>query len=175
MHKVSRRTLLTLLVLASVVAATAAAAPMALPSDEARGEEIKLLRLDAKGAVVLLRSIAGVKEVEIVDDKTLRVQGTPDRVLLARKILELTEATGGTADAEGRYDVGDGTIVACAALRESSRNELMTALRELGISKHRGRQRAPDDPRPRQRSAGDSGPEADPRQRPGRTLVAAPW
>ena len=137
MHKVSRWTLLTLCsgILASAVAATAAAAPTALAADEARGEEIKLLRLDAKGAVVLLRSIAGVKEVEIVDDKTLRVQGTPDRVHLARKILELTEATGGTADAEGRYDVGDGTIVACAALRESSRNELMTALRELGIGK----------------------------------------
>lgn len=133
MHRVSRRMLLTLLVLASVVAATAAAAPMALPSDEARGEKIQLLRLEAKGAMVLLRSIAGVKEVEIVDDKTLRVQGTPDRVLLARKIVELTEATGGTVDAEGRFDVGDGTIVACAALRESSRNELMTALRELGI------------------------------------------
>ncbi len=105
----------------------------AVAAEGASGEEIKLQRIEAKDALTMVRTLAGTGRVQIADAHALRIQDTPEKILLARKIIELVEGPGCAAEAGARYEVGDGTIVACRALRHTSGNEVMAALRTLAI------------------------------------------
>ena len=111
-------------------AATGAAAPAA---EVLQTEEIRLQRIDAKGAVTIVRAMAGIRDVEIVDGQTIRIQSSPEKVLLARKVLELAEASEGGEPEVAKYEVGDGTHVAAVALQHAAGHELMVSLRTLGI------------------------------------------
>lgn len=129
MHKRNRWMLLTLC--GAFLFSTAAAA--AETAEAAAGEEIKLQRIEAKDALTMVRTLAGTGRVQIADAYALRIQDTPEKVLLARKIVALVEGTECATDAGARYEVGDGTTVACRALRHTSGNEVMAALRTLAI------------------------------------------
>ncbi len=126
MHKLNRWKMLALCALFLGSTATAKA-------EEARSEEIKLQRIEAKNALTMVRTLAGTTRVQIADEHTLRIQDSSEKVLLARKIIEMLDGAGCAADAGARFEVGDGTIVACKALRHTSGNEVMAALRTLAI------------------------------------------
>lgn len=120
---------------AAIAQGPASAAPgAAAPAAEVlQTEEIRLQRIDAKDAVTIVRAMAGIREIEVVDGQTIRVQSSPEKVLLARKVLELAEAGKGAEPKVARYEVGDGTHVAAVALQQAGGHELMGSLRTLGI------------------------------------------
>lgn len=125
MHKANRWMLLTLL--GVLLVSSARATP-----EEARSEQIQLQSVEARNVLTMVRTIAGTTRVQIADERTLRIESTPETVRLARKVIELTE--GAKAAAGGvKYEVGDGTVVACIALRHASGNAVMAALRTLPL------------------------------------------
>lgn len=126
MHKANRWIFLTLCGLSLVGSARAT-------SEAVRIEEIKLQRTEAKNVLTMVRTLAGTTRVQIADERTLRIESTPDKVRLARKVIELTEGAQAAAESGVQYEVGDGSIVACVALRHASGDAVMAGLRTLSI------------------------------------------
>lgn len=137
MRATGRRMLLIVCSLSLVDGGTGLAGETAASAatEALRVEEIGLQRIDAKDAVTILRAIAGLREIEVVDARTVRIQSPPEKLLVARKVLELAEGARGSDLEVARYEVGDGTHVAAVALRHASGNEVMGALRTLGIAR----------------------------------------
>lgn len=98
-------------------------------------EEIRLQRLEAKGALTVLRSIADAKQLEVVDAKTLRIQDSAARILLARQVLELVERADDPANRVASFDAGDGTTVARVVLRHADSGDVLTAVRNQGVDR----------------------------------------
>lgn len=113
--------------------ATVAPGTAAPAAEVLQTEEIRLRRIDAEDARTIVRAMAGIREVEIVDGQTIRLRSSAERVLLARKVLELAEASEGGEPEVAKYEVGDGTHVAAVALQHAAGHELMVSLRTLGI------------------------------------------
>ncbi len=123
--------------IAFAVAATATTQSVAvegLPAEEPRTEELKIERLAAKDALVAVRSLAGIREIEVRDLHTLSIHDTPAKLLLARQVVELLDHPKSSSPLQVVRDVGDGTTLASYALRATSARDAMRMLMgKIGI------------------------------------------
>jgi len=105
----------------------------AAAEEEKRTEVFRIERIEAQQALVTIRSLAGAKEIEVLDLHNLSIHDTEERLVIARKVVELL-ARDGVPPAT--YDVGDGTWLAGVTLRHaSSRDAARLLMSEIGIRK----------------------------------------
>ncbi len=92
-------------------------------------ETLKVERIEARDALVALRSLAGNREVEILDAHTLSVRDTPEKLQLARSIVALIDRQDSAEAASTVRDQNDGTTLASIVLRRATLAEAMVVLR----------------------------------------------
>jgi hypothetical protein len=114
---------------AALLACFALPAP-ATPQDQANETiEIVLADLDPPAVFTLLRTIVGSKRLAEVEEGTIQVTDTADRLALAEKVVEMVGAAGGDPPATVTYEVGDETVVAVVPVAHVPLREAMSALR----------------------------------------------
>lgn len=122
--------------LLTLCAALAAAAAAETPSPVT--EEIALARLDPRDVMTALRSMAGTRRIEAVDEHTLRITDTPATIELARLVVDLAENPDTLGEA-AVHTLADGSALVCVALRHASIRDAMTALRaEVAVKRVAG-------------------------------------
>lgn len=96
--------------------------------------ELQVERIEAKSAIVALRAIAGIREIEVRDLHTLSIHDTPAKLLLARQVLELVDYSKTPIHLQRVRELDDGTTLASYALREAPAREAMRMLMgKIGI------------------------------------------
>jgi hypothetical protein len=95
---------------------------------------ISLKRLKAKEAVTTLRAIAEVRDLEIVDEHTIRITEAAGTIEIARAAIAMAERPDEVAEEIPTHSVADGSVIASVRLRRTSPPKVLMALRrELGI------------------------------------------
>ena len=92
-------------------------------------ETLKVERIEARDALVALRSLAGNREVEILDAHTLSVRDTAEKIQLAQSIVALIDRQDSAEAASAVRDQNDGTTLASIVLRRATLAEAMVVLR----------------------------------------------
>lgn len=91
-------------------------------------------RVQAREAQLSLRTLAGAREIAIVDEHRIEVRDTPERLLHVRRIVELLDRAATVAEPSAGFEVGDGTVVASYALQHAQPNAASRMLMgEIGI------------------------------------------
>jgi hypothetical protein len=105
-------------------------------AEEEAGQEatFELTGIEAKDAATLVRTIAGIRELRLPDEKTLVIQGTADDRALVTSLLDMAAAPGGAASAE-RLPASDGSVVVAVLLERAAPADVMTALRQLRVAR----------------------------------------
>lgn len=96
-----------------------AASAAEVPVEEKLTGEIRLERIEAKSAVVALRSIVGTREVEVVDPHTLAIHDTAKRLEIAKRLINYIDHPAGRGHS-GTFAADDETIVGTVALEHAS-------------------------------------------------------
>jgi hypothetical protein len=117
------------LAFAFLIASTACIASIAYPADETQALTFSLKNATGPEAATVLRTIAGVKNLQAADDHTITVRDTQEQLELAAAVVKMLDATGDTADTTP-LSAGDGSIIAAVSLNRASSKEVMVALRE---------------------------------------------
>ena len=95
---------------------------------------MNLERLKAKDGAIMLRAIAGVRRLDIVDEQTIRITDSAEAVQLARTVLAMAELPNVVAEEIPTRSVSDGSVIASVQLQRTSPPEVLRALRqEAGI------------------------------------------
>ena len=95
---------------------------------------ISLERLKANEAATILRTIAGVRGLEVVDEHTVRITDAAETVEIARTVVAMAEQPDEVAEEIPTRSVSDGSAIASVRLRRASPREALVALRrEVGI------------------------------------------
>jgi hypothetical protein len=127
-RKASPFVLALLLGCASVILVEAATAA------EHAAWELRLQTLSAREAVPVLRSLAGLGDLEIVDERTLRTGAAAEAVAVAKAVIAALENPGDAAVVLRGEALPDGSALASVRLRRASTTEVMTALRRLRVT-----------------------------------------
>lgn len=117
------------LAVALVIASTACTAGLAYPANETQALTFSLKHATSPDAATVLRTIAGVKNLQVADDHTLTVRDTPEKLELAAAVVKMLDANDDTAGT-APLSAGDGSVIAAVALNRASSQEVMAALRE---------------------------------------------
>ncbi|MEO8195265.1 MAG: hypothetical protein ABI689_00940 [Thermoanaerobaculia bacterium] len=96
--------------------------------DEMRTEELRVERIGAQDALLAVRTIAGVREIEVHDLHTLSIHDLPDKLLLARWVVELLDHPRSVSRLHGARKVDEETMIASFALRQTSARDAMRLL-----------------------------------------------
>ena len=123
------------LAVAFVIASTACTVGIGYPADETQAATFTLNNVTSRDAATVLRTIAGVKKFEAVDDHTITVRDTQENLELAAAVVKMLDTTGDTADTTP-LPAGDGSVIAAVVLDRASSVEVMDVLRrELRIAR----------------------------------------
>lgn len=90
---------------------------------------VSLERLKASDAATTLRTIAGVRGLNIVDEQTIEITEAPEAIELARTVIAMAEDPDDVTEEIPTRSAADGTVIASVQLRRASATEVMTALR----------------------------------------------
>ena len=123
------------LAIAFLVACTACATSIAYPAGETETATFILNNATSREAATLLRTIVGVKKLELPDDQTITVHDTPEQLELATAVVKMLDASDDTADTTP-LPAGDGAVIVAVTLNRASTADVMKALRtELQIAR----------------------------------------
>ena len=100
-----------------LLAVSAAAAEV--PAEEKITEAIQLESIEAKDAVVALRSIVGTSDVKVVDPHSLSIRDTAEKLEVAKRLIQYIDHPGGRGHS-GTFSAGDETMVGTVALEHVS-------------------------------------------------------
>ena len=114
---------------AAVLVLGGVAASPCLASDEPVTVKVTLEQLKGPDAATILRSIAGVRGVDVVDDRTVQVTDEADTVELAKVVIGLAEHPSAVDEVQ-MHSVSDGTSVVSVHLDKTPVHEVMAALRQ---------------------------------------------
>ena len=92
--------------------------------------DLALERLGSEEALGTLRSIAGARSTEEVNERTVRITDVPEAVDLARTVIEMAEHPSEVAEQIPRRALADGTEIVCVHLRRASVRDVAQALRK---------------------------------------------
>ena len=135
-----RKVVQVILLLAGVVQPTVTAV---LAGEQTETAEFRVQRVKAWDGVGVLRAIIGVGGLEVVDERTIRMQGSPENSVLARRVVDMMDGVDAITDVTV-HEVGDDTVLASVLLRHASIKDVMTALRaELQIKRLAAIQKPP--------------------------------
>lgn len=102
----------------------------------ASAREFELESLDTREAAVVLRSIVGTRQLELLDGRRLRVTDVPENLEAAGRVLQMIESPSPSEDGFESYAVpSGGSVIASIVLGTVGAPEAMTALRILRISR----------------------------------------
>lgn len=105
-----------------------------LPVEEKRTEEFTVEHVEAKNGLGVLRTLAGTREVEVRDSRTLSVHDTPAKLRLARQVVELLDHPRSVSQLQSASKVSDEVAIASFALRDTSACDAMRMLMsKIGI------------------------------------------
>lgn len=96
---------------------------------------LDLRHLSSKDAATLVRTVVGTRDVEMVDDDTLRVTDSAATRRLAETVLEMVEPREDRAPTVATHRAPDGTVLAVVPLREATSRDAMAALQPLRIAR----------------------------------------
>lgn len=114
----------------------AATAGAQMEVDTARSLEVTLELYSSRDAFVLLRSIAGAREVEILGEHSIRVTGTPELLDTVSRVLASAEHPGDLASELRPVELSDGSVVASVRMPDGSLGEATRGMRaKLGIAR----------------------------------------
>jgi len=116
------------LAVAIVIASTAWTADAAYPADETRAVTFQLKHSTSPDAATVLRSIAGVKDLEFPGDHAITVRDTPARLELAAAVVKMLDAADDAVET-APLSADDGSVIATVVLSRASAQEVMAALR----------------------------------------------
>lgn len=123
------------LAVAFMIACTVCSTRLAYSADETRAATFRLDRVTSPDAATALRTIAGVKNLQIPDDHTVTVRDTPETIELATAIVKMLDAADEEVDTTP-LPAKDGSVIAAVVLDRASSGEVMVALRkELRIAR----------------------------------------
>jgi len=108
------------------VVCVALSTSLASAADSTSTADFNLRRVEAKGAVVVLRTLANTRRIVVVDDHTVRISDDESKIADARAIVGLIE---NPAEGSATVQLADGSTVAMASLRRASASDVLTALR----------------------------------------------
>lgn len=109
---------------------------LAWASDAPQTADLRLQQLKPADALTLLRTMVGARQLEIVDEHTIRISDAPETVLLAKTLVELAEHPSEVAERIPTQKTADGTVVASVRLRRASLKDASAALRsKLAIAR----------------------------------------
>lgn len=108
------------------VACVALSASLASADESTQTADFNLQRVNSKGALVVLRTLANTRRIVAVDDHTVRISDDESKIAEVRAIVGLIEnPTEGSASVQ----LADGSTVAIATLRQASAIDVLKALR----------------------------------------------
>lgn len=128
-----RRTLRGVLL---AVCGAAVAICAAWAGDALQAADLRLQQLKPADALTLLRTMVGARQLEIVDEHTIRISDAPETIVLAKTVVELAEHPSEVAERIPTHETADGTVVASVRLRHASLKDVSAALRsKLAIAR----------------------------------------
>jgi hypothetical protein len=102
--------------------------------EEKRTEVIPIARVEARQALLPVRILAKVREIEAVEAHALSIHDTEERRRLAWKVVEMLDRGDDVRFVPATFDAGDGTTLACLSLRHASASDGMRLLMgQIGI------------------------------------------
>ena len=108
----------------------------ALAADSAVTADLVLEQLQPADALTAVRSLAGVRGVEVLDERRVRVTGDAESVAVAKVVIDVTEHPSAVADEIPTRTLADGSVIASVRLEHASVMDVMMALRKkVGVRK----------------------------------------
>lgn len=108
--------------------------PAGAAEEEKRTEILPIARVEAQQALVAVRVIVKVREIEAVETHALSIHDTEERRRLAWKVVEMLDRGDDVRFVPTTFDAGDGTTLACVSLRYASAHDGMRLLMsQIGI------------------------------------------
>lgn len=102
--------------------------------EEKRTEVVPIARVEARQALLAVRVLAKVREIEAVEAHALSIHDTEERRRLAWKVVEMLDRGDDVRFFPATFDAGDGTTLACVSLRHASAHDGMRLLMsQIGI------------------------------------------
>ena len=108
------------------VVCVALSASLASAAESTLTADFNLQRVKPNGAIVVLRTLAGTRQIVAVDDHTVRVSDDESKIAVARTLVGLIEKP---AEDSVTVQLADGSTIAMASLRRASARDVLTALR----------------------------------------------
>lgn len=106
----------------------------ALAADSTVTADLVLERLRPADALTTVRSLAGVRGVEVLDERSVRVTGDAESVAVAKLVIDVAEHPSVVADEIPTHTLADGSVIASVRLEHTPVLDVMMALREeVGI------------------------------------------
>ena len=96
--------------------------------EEKRTEVVPIARIEAQQALLAVRVMAKVREIEAVEAHALSIHDTEERRRLAWKVVEMLDRGDDARFVPATFDAGDGTTLACVSLRHASAHDGMRLL-----------------------------------------------
>ena len=96
--------------------------------EEKRTEIVPIARIEAQQALLAVRVMAKVREIEAVEAHALSIHDTEERRRLAWKVVEMLDRGDDARFVPATFDAGDGTTLACVSLRHASAHDGMRLL-----------------------------------------------
>ena len=103
-------------------------------AEVAAAAELKLQTVPARDAMTVLRAVAGVRHLEIVDEHALATTDGAEAVAVATAVIEAIEHPSAVTAEIPTRALGDGSALASVLLDRASPSEVLTALRKLRIA-----------------------------------------
>ena|SRR5688572_13591011 len=108
----------------------------AFAADSAVTADLPLQQLQPADALTTLRAIADARDLEVIDEHTVRVTDTAEAVDLARMVIEMAENPTDVAEEIPTRDLTDGSVIASVRLRHASVRDVSMSLRkEVGVAR----------------------------------------
>lgn len=102
-------------------------------AQQAETRTFELQHLRVQHAATVLRSIVGIRLLEVADERTIAITGEPDAALLSTELMTALDTA--TVVLSRQFTTGDETAVAVIPLRDMSAREAMETLRELQLQR----------------------------------------
>ena len=117
------------LAVALAIAGTAWTASLAYPADETHAVTFSLSHATSPQAATVLRTIAGAKDLEFPDERSITVRDTPEKLALAAAVVNMLDAPDDAAET-APLTAGDSSVIATVVLKRASEQDVMVALRK---------------------------------------------
>ena len=117
------------LAVALAIAGAAWTVNAAYPADEIHAVTFSLNHATSPEAATVLRTIAGVKDLEFPSDNAITVRDTQERLALAAAVVKMLDSADDAAEM-APLSADDGSVIATVVLKRASEQEVMLALRK---------------------------------------------